>query len=147
MGLMGALVQGGFMRRASGRFRETSLAYTGLALQLLGFVGFVLAPGLGYVALLLVSALIAIGNGFTQPSLSAYISRLADPARQGETLSASQSLSSLARVFGPTLAGYAVSPTTPFLACAALCLLAFAVALRMRTLQPSAAVSTQAALH
>jgi DHA1 family tetracycline resistance protein-like MFS transporter len=149
MGLMGALVQGGFMRRASGRFRETSLAYTGLALQLLGFVGFVLSPGFGYVALLLVSALIAIGNGFTQPSLSAYISRLADPARQGETLSASQSLSSLARVFGPTLAGYlyAVSPTTPFLACAGLCLLAFAVALRMRTLQPSAAVSTQAALH
>jgi MFS family permease len=140
MGFIGALVQGGFMRRVSGRYRETSLAYWGLVLQCLGFVGFAFAPMVGLYGLLGVSALIAIGNGFTQPSLSAYISRLADPARQGETLSASQSLSSLARVFGPTLAGwlYALTPTTPFLACAGLNALAFLIALRMRTIQPPA---------
>ena len=138
MGLIGALVQGGFMRRVSGKYRETSLAYWGLALQGVGFLGFAFTPELGFYALLAVSALIAIGNGFTQPSLSAYISRLADPARQGETLSASQSLSSLARVFGPTLAGwlYAITPTTPFLTCAGINALAFLIALRMRTIQP-----------
>jgi DHA1 family tetracycline resistance protein-like MFS transporter len=138
MGMIGALVQGGFMRRVSGKYRETSLAYWGLALQGIGFLGFAFTPRFGFYALLLVSALIAIGNGFTQPSLSAYISRLADPSRQGETLSANQSLSSLARVFGPTLAGwlYAITPSTPFLACAGINVLAFLIALRMRTIQP-----------
>jgi MFS family permease len=138
MGFIGALVQGGFMRRVSGKYRETSLAYWGLVLQGLGFAGMAVTARFGVSSLLVVSALLAIGNGFTQPSLSAYISRLADPSRQGETLSASQSLSSLARVFGPTLAGwlYAITPSTPFFACAGINALAFLIALRMRTIQP-----------
>lgn len=138
MGTMGAAVQGGFMRRASGRYKETSLTLAGLTLLALGFVGFVFAPMLGVPMLVLVSALIAIGNGLTQPSLSAYISRLADPARQGETLSANQSMSSLGRVFGPALAGllYTVSPETPFIACAAINVLALMGALGMRAIQP-----------
>src|SRR5690606_31647175 len=115
-------VQGVFMRRISGKVRETSLAYAGLCLLATGFVGFVLAPSLGMWALFVVSALIAVGNGLTQPSLSAYISRLADPNRQGETLSANQSLSALARTFGPLLAGllYRQAPTVPFMLCAVL---------------------------
>lgn len=139
MGMLGALVQGGFMRRASGRYRETSLTFAGLTCMLAGFLGFAAAPALGVVALLAVSALIAIGNGLTQPSISAYISRLADPSRQGEALSSSQSLSSLARTFGPMLAGYlyALAPEVPFLMCALLNLLALGLAFTMRTIQPA----------
>jgi MFS family permease len=139
MGFLGAGVQGGFMRRASGRYRETSLAYTGLSLLSLGFLGFALAPALGLWSLFMISGLIAIGNGFTQPSISAYISRLADPARQGEALSSNQSLSSLGRVFGPLIAGqlYTLSSVFPFLAGALINLSAFAIALRMRSVQPS----------
>jgi MFS family permease len=140
MGFVGALVQGVFMRRVSGRVRETTLAYTGLAFMVSGFLGFVLAPRLGGWALYAVSALVAIGNGFTQPSISAYISRLADPARQGETLSSNQSLSSLARTFGPVLAGalYRRAPMLPFLACAAINLLAITIAFGMLRVQPAA---------
>ncbi len=141
MGTTGAVVQGGFMRRASGRYKETSLAITGLCLLAVGFTGFALAPRVGVPLLIVVSCLIAIGNGLTQPSLSAYISRLADPARQGETLSANQSMSSLGRVFGPALAGllYTLfSPETPFVACALINLVALACALGMRAIQPAA---------
>ncbi|MDB4977401.1 MAG: hypothetical protein JWN48_5742, partial [Myxococcaceae bacterium] len=67
MGLVGALVQGVFVRRVSGKVRETSLARAGLGFMLVGFLGFVLAPRTGQAGLFVVSALIAIGNGLTQP--------------------------------------------------------------------------------
>lgn len=138
MGLIGALVQGGFVRRVSGRVRETSLAMSGMLLQMLGFAGFTVAPTLGMPALFVVSGLIAFGNGLTQPSISAYISRLADPQSQGETLSANQGLSSLARVFGPLLGGtlYGLDPRVPFLCCAVINALAIAVSRGMRAVQP-----------
>jgi MFS transporter, DHA1 family, tetracycline resistance protein len=138
MGFLGAAVQGGFMRRASGRYRETSLAYVGLTLLMLGFALFLPATRFGVGVLLVGSAAIAIGNAFTQPSISAYISRLADPARQGETLSGNQSLSSLARVFGPLLAGqlYTLAPSVPFVGGAVINLLALLIALGMRNIQP-----------
>jgi MFS transporter, DHA1 family, tetracycline resistance protein len=140
MGFLGAGVQGGFMRRASGRYRETSLAYVGLGLLALGFASFVLAARAGIALLWFGSAAVAIGNAFTQPSLSAYISRLADPARQGEMLSGNQSLSSLARVFGPLLAGqlYTFAPSMPFAGGALINVLALFVALGMRKIQPQA---------
>lgn len=139
MGFIGAMVQGLFMRRVSGKIRETSLAYAGIALMLSGFVGFGLAPGAGMWALYVVSALVAVGNGFTQPSISAYISRLTDPAQQGETLSSNQSMASLSRTFGPVLAGalYRSAPTVPFWACACILLAALGVSLGMLRVQPS----------
>jgi len=85
-----------------------------------------------------VSALVAIGNGFTQPSISAYISRLTDPAQQGETLSSNQSMASLARTFGPVLAGalYRHAPAVPFWACAGINLAALGISLGMLRTQP-----------
>ena len=138
MGMVGALVQGGFVRRVSGKVRETSLTRAGLLLMLAGFVGFVLAPRIGLPALFVTSALIAVGNGLTQPSISAYISRLADPRRQGEALSGNQSLSSLARVFGPLLGGilYEHGSWVAFVSCALLDALALGVAQGMLAVQP-----------
>ena len=140
MGVLGAGIQGGFMRRASGHYRETSLAYTGIVLQLLAFVGFVLCASEGLWLLLVASAALSIGNGFTQPSISAYISRLTDPARQGETLSGVQSMSSLGRVFGPLIAGhlYTLAPSAPFGGGAVILVLALVIALGMRGIQPQA---------
>ena len=138
MGLIGALVQGVFVRRVSGKVRETSLARAGLSFMLVGFAGFVIAPRAGNAGLFLVSGLVAIGNGLTQPAISAYISRLADPTRQGETLSANQSMSSLARVFGPLLGGYlyVLGPGWPFVSCALLDALALVIAVGMLSVQP-----------
>lgn len=138
MALLGGLVQGGFVRRAAGRYRETSLAYTGLVSMLAGFTGFLAVPRLGLWSLFVVSAAVGIGHGFVQPAFSAYISRMTEASRQGEVLSGSQSLSSLARVFGPLLAGqlYTASPLLPFAGCALINLVALGVALGMRNIQP-----------
>lgn len=144
MGFIGALVQGVFMRRVSGKVRETTLAYTGLALTTTGFLGFIVTADLGIGALLVVSALVAMGNGFTQPSISAYISRMVSPDRQGEALSSNQSLSSLSRTFGPVLAGalYRKAPGVPFIACAVINLVAALIAIGMLKNQPAARVTT-----
>jgi MFS transporter, DHA1 family, tetracycline resistance protein len=145
MGLIGALVQGGFVRRVSGKVRESTLATSGLLLQLLGFASFVAAPRLGITGLLFASALIAVGNGCTQPAISAYISRLADPTSQGESLSANQSMSSLARVFGPLMGGflYGFGTRWPFVICALLCALGLLIAGAMREVQPRSLRVTQ----
>jgi DHA1 family tetracycline resistance protein-like MFS transporter len=145
MGFVGAGIQGGFMRRASGKYRETSLLYTGIGLMFAAYLVFVLAPRFGVPGLVVGSTLLALGNGFTQPSISAYISRLADPTRQGEALSANQSLSSLGRMFGPLAGGYlyGLNPIFPFLSCALLNFVAFAVASSMRRTQPMAQPSPQ----
>jgi predicted MFS family arabinose efflux permease len=54
----------------------------------------------------------------TQPSVSSFISRRADPEEQGATLGTNQSAASLARMLGPSLGGWlygALGPRSPYL--------------------------------
>ena len=44
-----------------------------------------------------------IGFAFVNPSVSALVSKRADPARQGEVLGVNQSFASLGRILGPFL--------------------------------------------
>lgn len=87
--------------------------------------------GLVLVAL----ALLALGNGITNPSLSSLASLGARPDRRGATMGVYQSAGSLARVLGPPVAGWifdVVGIQMPFLAAAGLTLLACAGALAWR---------------
>jgi len=92
------VVQGGIVRRLVPRFGEKQLVVAGTAMQAAGFVGMWHARSLP--VLLVVIALISIGNALTTPSLSALISRLAGDA-QGSVLGVSQSAGALARITGP----------------------------------------------
>ncbi|HSO40533.1 MAG TPA: MFS transporter, partial [Labilithrix sp.] len=79
--------------------------------------------------------LLALGNGLTQPSVSAYVSKRADPSAQGATLGTNQSAASLARVFGPALGGWlygAFGSRSPYVAGAIGMVLATLVALVLR---------------
>jgi MFS transporter, DHA1 family, tetracycline resistance protein len=58
-------------------------------------------------------ALLALGNGLTQPATSAFVSRQASSDRQGDTLGTNQSFASLARTFGPALGGWLYAGTGP----------------------------------
>ena len=46
-----------------------------------------------------------MGNGLSQPSGSAYLSKRAGASEQGEVLGTNQSFASLARMFGPAIGG------------------------------------------
>lgn len=120
IGVWAALTQGA-VRPLSGRLSAHGMIRTGLIFQALGFGLLALSPTLGLWALWLSSAIIAVGNGLTQPSVSAYISRRAAAHEQGEVLGASQAWSALGRVLGPALGGllYAhVSTAAPYVSAA-----------------------------
>jgi MFS transporter, DHA1 family, tetracycline resistance protein len=105
VGIIAALVQGGLIRPLSRRFDEASLIRVGTAIQAFAFAGFAISPNIGRYGLYIFGALLALGNGMTQPSTGAFISKRADPKAQGATLGTNQSAASLGRMFGPGLGG------------------------------------------
>ena len=135
IGVVAAGVQGGLIRPLAKRFDEASLIRAGTAIQALAFAGLAASPSFGRVALFASGGLLAVGNGLTQPSVSAYVSKRADPRAQGSTLGTNQSAASLARVFGPALGGWlygALGPRSPYVAGAIGMVLATLVALLLR---------------
>jgi MFS family permease len=136
IGLVAAAVQGGLVRSLSRRVPEAKLVRAGAIFQAFAFAGFVAAGGVASRALLYASgALLAIGNGLTQPATLAYISRRAPPDQQGSTLGTNQSFASLARTFGPALGGWLyanLGPRAPYSVASAGMLAALALAAGLR---------------
>ncbi len=107
-GVVLVVVQGGLIRRLGRLVTERNLIRTGVAIQSVGFAAVALSPGLGasaVAALCAAMAIIAFGSALTNPSLSAFVSRCADPRSQGVTLGVLQSAGALARVCGPATGG------------------------------------------
>jgi MFS transporter, DHA1 family, tetracycline resistance protein len=136
IGVVAAGVQGGLVRPLAKRFDEARLMRAGALVQSLAFAGFVGAATLDARPLLYASgALLALGNGLTQPTTSAYISKRAPADQQGGTLGTNQSFASLARTFGPALGGWLYSNVglrAPYAAASIGMLLALALATGLR---------------
>jgi MFS family permease len=135
IGVVAAGVQGGLIRPLAKRFPEATLIRSGTLLQGLAFAGIAASPTLGGMPTLIASgALLAIGNGLTQPSVAAYVSKRAATHTQGSTLGTNQAAASLARVFGPALGGAlygALGPRSPYVTSALGMLVATLVALSL----------------
>jgi MFS family permease len=122
VGVVGAIVQGGVVRRLAPRVGEARLVYWGLGIQAAAFALLGVSSDfgqLGVLALYTSAGLIALGNGLTTPSLPAFASRRATVTTQGVTLGALQSAAALARAAGPLVGGalYAtIDPRAPYLA-------------------------------
>jgi len=115
VGAIGVIVQAGVVPRLVGRFGEQKLALSGLALQVLGFLGIVIAPA--FWALYPITALIGAGNALMRPTLTALISNSVSFREQGKVAGVTASLTSLTYVFGPLWAGVTydyVRPSAPY---------------------------------
>jgi DHA1 family tetracycline resistance protein-like MFS transporter len=143
IGVVLTAVQGGLVGRMAKRFGETRLVpFAVLTLA----IGLALMPMARTVPVLLgACALLAIGSGFNNPSVSSLISRISSADEQGSILGVSQSVSSLARIVGPLVGGAVYQrfgPAAPFAGASVVMAVAFLVALtsiaRMR-LAPNAA--------
>lgn len=103
LGTVSAIMQGGLVRRLVPLMGERRL------IQLAGFpfiAGLlVIAYAHSIPVLLLGLALLALGFGGTLPSIVSLLSRVAPSQLQGSVLGIGQSVGSLARIIGPTLAG------------------------------------------
>ncbi len=105
MGLVAVVMQGGLIDKLSKRFGEGRLAVVGASL---GVLGMVLLPSVRSVKmLLLLLAVLGIGTGLSNPTLTSLISIGADDSEQGAVLGISRSVSTLARIIGPLAGGWA----------------------------------------
>jgi DHA1 family tetracycline resistance protein-like MFS transporter len=148
VGLMSTIVQGGLIGRLVKRFGEERLVLMAVGSNVIVQTLYGLAPQGWMMFPIVFASLLTFTAG---PSIQSVVSKSTDASAQGVTLGALQSISSLAGVIGPALGNSLlaqVSNLPPgdvrlginFFACAALNLIAFAIAWR-RLMRPQTATA------
>jgi DHA1 family tetracycline resistance protein-like MFS transporter len=139
-GLIGAVVQGGLIRRLVARYGERNLLLTGLVFNALSMAIFPF--GTSYALYFLLIVPMALGSGLINPSLSSLISKSANEDEQGGTLGLSQGIGSLARAAGPFcgLLTFAVRPELPYMIASLISVGLVAMNLRARRMQTDASL-------
>lgn len=139
IGVLAAFVQGTLIGRIVKLFGEQRLIVAGLALLVPAFLGLVAASTAAPLMLLL--ALLVLGTGLVNPSLSSLVSRLTPADQQGGMLGIYQSVASMGRITGPFWGAFSlerfgipVPLVTAAMANAASAILALVVFLRWRSL-------------
>ncbi len=107
VGVIGVIIQGGLIGRLVRRFGESRLALLGAVCMALGLLWLAVSATVG--AMCAATAMVGIGNSLLMPTLSSLASRSADADWQGRALGVMQSGGSLARWFGPMIAGALLS--------------------------------------
>ena len=106
VGVVILIVQGGIIRRIVKTVGDWPLAILGPALVTIGMGVYAITAYSPVLWILLVAGAInATGRSCQQPTLSALLARFSDREEQGIVFGLSNGLSSLARVFGPIVAG------------------------------------------
>ncbi|PID62157.1 MAG: tetracycline resistance MFS efflux pump [Ignavibacteriae bacterium] len=105
IGIIGAIIQAGFLKQLSKRIGDNKLVVTGIFFMMLGLAG--LPYGVNFMGVVLVAIILSIGSAILQPTMLSLISREIDEKKQGSVLGLNQSLASLARVLGPLWGGIA----------------------------------------
>lgn len=134
IGVIVASIQGGLLGRVVKRVGEKGVIVLGAASFTLGFL---LVPSIDRVPLLYVAGFfIGVGQGLCYPALISLVSRVAPEAERGSMLGLATSVGSLARFFGPLLAGFLydfAQAAGAFYGGALLMIGALLIAIRMRT--------------
>ncbi len=103
IGICIVFTQGFLVRKLIPKIGERNVLRIGLTCMAIGMSGIAFAEHIWMMAI--VQTFLAIGNGFTNPSIMGSISLLVPADEQGVALGTTQSLSALGRVIGPALGG------------------------------------------
>ncbi len=127
VGIVSAVIQGGFIRRLVPRFGERKLLTVGLGL--FGIAIFLIPFGPTYSSYFLILLPLAVGRSFIDPCTSALISKASSASEQGRAFGTYQGLASLARVVGPFigLSIFHTHPDLPFVMAGVICLAVFSL--------------------
>jgi DHA1 family tetracycline resistance protein-like MFS transporter len=106
VGLIAVVIQGGLIGKLVKRFGEMPLVIVGALLFAVSLfaVPFVGPQQGGLLALLLGGGIFSLGNSLSTPALNSLASKSAGPDQQGTVLGVTQSVASLARAVGPSIA-------------------------------------------
>ena len=99
IGFLIILVQGGIIRRISGKIEERTIAIIGGSLLLVGYIILIAFPSI--LGLFLSITFLALGHALVNPSFAAWVSIVSDKSSQGKNLGIFRSLGSLARGLSP----------------------------------------------
>jgi DHA1 family tetracycline resistance protein-like MFS transporter len=122
-GILGAIVQGGFIRPVVHRLGDKPTFIVGLVCSAVGLVGATLTHSVGAFVFALVP--LALGIGFGHPTVSSLMSRAAREEEQGRVQGAASAVESLGRTIGPVWGNASLQrfgEGTPYVS-AAVCLL------------------------
>jgi len=103
-GLCGVVVQGFLIGPLVRNYGESILCFLGTLILGIGMLGISISSNSFYLVLISM-LLIACGLGLFLPTSSALIINMVDEEKKGWVLGVTQSISSLARIIGPGLAG------------------------------------------
>ncbi len=104
IGMMGVFTQGYLIGKITKKISEERVLIAGTFLMCLGLIGMAFSKHI--LEFFIFVTFFTFGSGITTPSVLSLISHRAKPEVQGITLGFGQSLSSLARVFGPSTGGF-----------------------------------------
>ncbi len=129
MGIVGAVIQGGVIKKLSHKFSERIIIMGGALFMM---VGLALMPyEKNFLEVAIVVAIYGIGTGILQPVVVSMVSKYAPESEQGAVLGFNQSIASFARVLGPIWGGFAfdyLGYEFPFLTGAAFTFISFLIA-------------------
>ncbi len=115
LGILVVAVQAGLVRRVAPKLGDKRTMLYGIISMLIGFSWMATAPGITAICLVLV--FVSVGQGFVYPCLSSLASAAVSNTEQGAILGAIQSISSIAMMTAPFIAGWAfdlVGPGAPY---------------------------------
>jgi DHA1 family tetracycline resistance protein-like MFS transporter len=114
VGIIGAIIQGGLIGRLVRMFGEMTLVIVGALLFTLSLFAIpLIGQAAGLPLLLLVGGTFALGNSLAAPSLQTLASKSVGRGEQGGVLGVVQSVASLARAVGPTIAALLIHSAIP----------------------------------
>jgi MFS transporter, DHA1 family, tetracycline resistance protein len=129
MGIVGALVQGGFMRNLSHKYSERIIILIGAIFMMIGLA--LMPYEKTFFEVAVVVSVYSIGSGILQPVVVSMVSKYAPEGEQGAVLGLNQSIASFARVLGPIWGGFSFDYfgyQFPFLTGAAFTFVSFLIA-------------------
>jgi MFS transporter, DHA1 family, tetracycline resistance protein len=136
-GLLGAVIQGGFIRPIVKRLGDKPTFLMGLSFGAVGLVCAALSHSVTLFALSLVP--LAFGIGFGHPTMSSLVSLVARGDEQGRVQGAASAVESLGRTIGPIWGNASLqqySESTPYISAAALLLLTLLISVGFDVTEP-----------
>ena len=104
IGMVGAIIQGGFIRVLSKKFSERGLILSGMFFMMIGLG--LIPYGINFFGVALIISVLAVGTGILQPTVLSMVSKYSPDNQQGAILGVNQSFSAFARVLGPLWGGF-----------------------------------------
>lgn len=104
LGIVSAIIQGGFIGKLSKKFGDYYLIISGLLFMIFGLA--MLPYGVNFTGIVIISVILTFGTGILQPVLLSLVSKVAKEEEQGFVLGANQSLSAIGRMLGPLWGGF-----------------------------------------